>query len=263
MRLGIAQTDPTFGDRDRNTAVALDMLAGESVDLWVLPEFFATGYQFTSSEEASALAEPIPDGPTTRALAAFCREHACHVVAGLPEATEGSLYNAAVLVGPDGYVSRYRKIHLFGDESLYFAPGDRPFSVDEVDSTRVGIMICFDHLFPESARSLALQGADVIAHPANLIIPDLAQRTMTVRALENGVFTATANRVGEEARSDTTLRYTGRSQIVSPRGEVLVRLSPDRPESAVVEIDPAEARAKRITSRNDKLADRRPNLYRL
>jgi len=263
MQLGIAQTAPTFGERDRNIRVALEGLTEEGADLWVLPEFFATGYQFTSREEVAALAEPIPGGPTTRALAGFCRDQACHLVAGLPEASQEVVYNAAVLVGPDGYVSHYRKIHLFGEEKRFFAPGDRPFSVHEIGPIRVGIMICFDHLFPESARSLALQGADVIAHPANLIIPDLAQRTMTVRALENGVFTATANRVGEEARSETILHYTGQSQIVSPRGEVLVRLSPDRPETAVVEIEPAEARTKRITSRNDKLADRRPELYSL
>jgi len=263
MRLGIAQTEPTFGDREKNTADALDLLGRESADLWVLPEFFATGYQFTSREEAAQLAEPVPDGPTTRALSTFCAETGAYAVAGLPELVGDRLFNAAVLVGPEGFVSCYRKVHLFGDESLYFEPGDLPFSVEETTIGRIGVMICFDHLFPESARSLALLGAEVIAHPSNLIIPDLAQRTMAVRALENGVFTATANRVGEEHRSDTTLRYTGRSQIISPRGETLVQLSPDRVEASVVEVDPETARSKRITSRNDKLADRRPDLYAL
>jgi len=263
MRIGIAQTAPAFGEKARNIAQALDMIEAEQADLWVLPEFFATGYQFTSREEAKALAEDVRTGETALSLAAFCRERDAHVVAGLPEASDGTLYNAAILVGPGGGVSSYRKIHLFGDELLYFKPGDRPFSIHEIGSARIGMMICFDHLFPESARSLALLGADVIAHPANLILPDLAQRTMSVRALENGVFTATANRVGEEARSDVVLRYTGRSQIVSPKGDVLVQLSADRPEVAVVEIDPLAARSKRVTSRNDKLADRRPDLYRL
>jgi len=125
------------------------------------------------------------------------------------------------------------------------------------------MMICFDHLFPESARSLALLGADVICHPANLVMPDLAQRTMAVRALENGVFTATANRVGEESRTDETLVYTGQSQIVGPDGEILARLSSDRAEVAVVEIDIERARKKRITEHNDKLADRHPEHYTL
>jgi predicted amidohydrolase len=263
MRIGIAQTNPVFGEPDCNLDEALALLRKTPADLWVLPEFFATGYLFTSEEEVLTLAEPVPDGRTTQALLAFCREEGVHVAAGLPERSANTVYNSAVLVGPGGVVSSYRKIHLFGDESLYFAPGDRAFAVDDIGQARVGTMICFDHLFPESARSLALLGADLIVHPANLILPDLAQRTMTIRALENGVFTATANRVGTEARADTTLTYTGRSQIISPRGEVLARLSPDRVESAVVEIDPSEARTKRITSKNDKLRDRRPELYRL
>jgi predicted amidohydrolase len=124
-------------------------------------------------------------------------------------------------------------------------------------------MICFDHLFPEAARSLALLGADVIAHPANLVLPGVAQRTMEVRALENGVYAATANRVGSEARDEKELRYTGESQVVGPDGDVLVRLSPDRVEAAVVEIDISRARDKAVTSLNDKLADRRPHLYTL
>jgi len=263
MRIGIAQTSPAFGERERNIAEALKLLRQQQADLWVLPEFFATGYQFTSLAEAAHLAEPLPDGPTTKALETFCREQTCFVVAGLPERDGERLFNTCALVGPDGFIASYRKIHLFGDESLYFAAGNRPFAVQDLGSFRVGMMICFDHLFPESARSLALLGADVIVHPANLILPDLAQRTMTIRALENGVYTATANRVGEEARSDTVLRYTGRSQVISPKGEVLARLTPDRVETAVVEIDPTAARSKRITSRNDKHADRRPSLYRL
>jgi predicted amidohydrolase len=166
-------------------------------------------------------------------------------------------------VGPGGHLASYRKIHLFGMETAFFLPGDRPFSTCDVGGVRVGIMICFDHLFPEAARSLALLGADVIAHPANLVLPGVAQRTMEVRALENGIFAATANRVGSEARNGNELRYTGQSQIVGPNGNVLVRLSEDRPEIAVVEIDISRARDKAVTSRNDKLADRRPHLYTL
>lgn len=263
MRLGIAQTHPTFGKRETNIEDALGLLSQQTADVWVLPEFFATGYQFVSADEVRAFAERVPDGPTTGALLTYCSEHNVHIVAGLPEVADNQVYNSAVLAGPTGLRACYRKIHLFGEEKLFFAPGDRPFPVINIGIANLGLMICFDHLFPESARSLALSGADIILHPANLILPDLAQQTMAVRALENGVFTATANRVGEEARSDTTLRYTGRSQIVSPKGEILVRLSPEQPEAAVVEIDVNQARDKRITSRNDVLADRRPEFYRL
>lgn len=262
MRIGVAQTQPAFGEVERNLAEAVT-LASKSADLWVFPEFFSTGYQFLSREEAMSWAEPVPEGPTTEAFESFCRDRACYAVGGLPERDGDRVYNAAILVGPDGLISCYRKIHLFGDEKLYFEPGNRPFSVVDIGPARVGVMICFDHLFPEAARTLALLGADVIAHPANLILPDLAQRTMRVRALENGVYAATANRVGSEARGPEALRYTGQSQVIAPDGQILGRCSSDRPESLVVEVDVARARSKRITSRNDKLADRRPEMYRM
>lgn len=263
MQVGIIQSDPVFGERQRNVEAALSLTEGLTADLWVLPEFFATGYQFVDAAEVARHAEPIPSGPTVRDLVAFCGARACFAVAGLPEAAPGGIYNTAVLVGPDGLVASYRKIHLFAREKVLFLPGDRPFSVTQVGNARVGLMICFDHLFPESARSLALLGADLLAHPANLVLPGVGQKTMVVRALENGVYAATANRVGTEARNGKELHYTGESQVVGPRGEVLVRLSPDRPEAAAVEIDLARARDKSLAASNHKLADRRPHLYHL
>jgi len=274
MRIGIAQTSPAFGERDRNIEDALQLLETarqgadqprgvEAVALWVLPELFASGYQFASVDEVAAAAEPVPGGPTTEALADYCAEHGSHVVAGLPERDGDRLFNSAVLVGPEGFVACYRKVHLFYQEKLHFSAGDRPFFVVDIGEAKVGMMICFDHLFPESARSLALEGADIIAHPANLVLPDLAQQTMKVRALENGVYTATSNRIGTEARTDESLTYTGRSQIVGPDTTILARLSADRVEATVVDIDIAKARDKTLTPHNDKLGDRRPDLYRL
>ncbi len=263
MRIGIVQNSPTFGERERNLEAAFALVGGETADLWVFPELFATGYQFADAEEARAHAEPVPGGPTSVALAAFAADRGCYVVAGLPEEDGDGIYNAAVLVGPKGGVAVYRKLHLFYREKLHFRAGNRPLPVIDVGAARIGIMVCFDHLFPEAARTLALQGADIIAHPSNLVMPDLAQRTMAVRALENGVFAATANRIGTEARTSERLVYTGRSQIVAPDGERLLGLSEDRPEVGVADIDIAQARDKRITATNDKLADRRPDRYRL
>ena len=262
MNIGTVQSSPLFGEVEGNLAGCFDLMSPHSADLWVLPELFATGYQFLDASETKEFAEPIPSGKTTQALIAYAAENECFIVAGLPELDSDKIYNAAILVGPDGFLSRYRKIHLFYKEKLNFSPGDLPFGVVDIGIARIGMMICFDHLFPESARSLALQGADVIAHPANLVLPDLAQRTMSIRALENGVFTVTANRVGTEARGDESLTYTGQSQVVAPNGKALVQLSQDQVEAAVVEIDIAEARDKAITKHNDKLADRRPDLYR-
>jgi len=262
MRIGIVQSSPVFGEVEGNLTGCFDLMSPHTADLWVLPELFATGYQFLSPDESRELAELVPDGVTTQTLIAYAVRNECSIVAGLPELDGDDVYNAAVLVGPDGFLARYRKIHLFYEEKINFTPGDLPFPVIDIGIATIGMMVCFDHLFPESARSLALQGADVIAHPANLVLPDLAQRTMSIRALENGVYTATANRVGTEARTNESLTYTGQSQVIGPDGEALVRLSQDKVEVAVVEIDLTKARDKAITVHNDKLADRRPDLYR-
>ena len=263
MKVGCVQLTPLFGRPAENVARAQEMFRGAGADLLVLPELFTTGYLFADREEAWSLSEPVPDGPSTRSLLAAAREEGLLLCFGIAERSGERLYNSSVLLGPEGVLLVYRKVHLFCAEKEHFAPGDRSFPVTDIGACRVGTMVCFDHLFPESARSLALQGTDMIAHPANLVLPDLAQQTMAIRALENRVFTATANRVGAESRTGETLVYTGCSQVVGPDGEVLVRLSNDRVETAVVGIDVERARDKRITRWNDVLADRRPDQYRL
>lgn len=261
MRVGYVQLAPEFGEVERNLEKVAGLVSQDRAELWVLPELFSTGYQFAAAHEVRELAEPIPDGPTTSRLVTLAQDLGCHFVAGLVEAASGQAYNSAVLVGPSGLVARYRKVHLFYEEKRWFSPGDLPFPVADVGSAKVGLLVCYDHLFPEAARSLALQGADVIAHPANLVLPGLAQLTMRVRAIENRVFTVTANRVGVEARTEETLRFTGLSQVVAPTGDVLLQASSDREEVGVVEIDPVRARDKRLTRLNDVLADRRPEFY--
>jgi len=253
---------PAFGAVEENIDRAAVLMGAEHSDLWVLPELFATGYQFKSAEEARTFGEPVPDGPTTRRLIDIARRSEAVIVAGLPEIADGRVHNAAVIVGPGGFLDRYRKVHLFFREKEIFSPGDLAFPVVDIGHAKVGVLICFDHFFPEAARTLALSGAQVIAHPANLVMPLFAQLTMRVRALENRVFTVTANRIGEEARTDSTLRFTGESQIVSPAGEILVRLTATEEQAQAVEIDPAEALDKTINPLNDLLADRRPEFYR-
>ncbi|HEU68385.1 MAG TPA: acyltransferase [Candidatus Acetothermia bacterium] len=259
MRVGYVQFAPEFGEVERNLERVAELISPDQGDLWVLPELFATGYQFASAQE---LAEPVPEGPTTARLIALAHEKSCHIAAGLAEKADGHVYNAAVLVGPSGLVARYRKVHLFYKEKHLFAPGDLPFAVADIGKAKVGLLVCYDHLFPEAARALALQGADLIAHPANLVMPGLAQLTMRVRAMENRVFTVTANRIGSEARTGEMLRFTGLSQIVAPNGDVLAHAPPDAEDVRVIEIDPAQARDKHLTQLNDLFADRRPDFYR-
>ena len=264
MRLGIVQTNPTFGEVKTNLEQAFRLMDTDRADLWVLPELFATGYQFMSRDEVHSLAEPVPGGETTNALCDYAERHGTHIVAGLAERDGTRLFNAAVLIGPEGVIARYRKIHLFYKETVHFDPGDLSFAVQDLGFARVGMMICFDHLFPESARSLSLLRADILCHPANLVMPDLAQQTMKVRALENGVFTATANRIGTESRDgEESLTYTGQSQIVAPDGTILARLEENVMRATVLEVDAHRARTKAITRFNDKLGDRRPDRYTL
>jgi len=262
MRVGYVQFAPEFGEIGRNLDKVAELLSRDRADLWVLPELFSTGYQFTSEREVLELAEPIPDGPTTQRLIALAREGNSHIVAGLAEKVDSHAYNAAVLVGPAGVVAVYRKVHLFYQERYWFTPGDLPFPVADIGSAKVGLLVCYDHFFPEAARSLALQGADVIAHPANLVMPGLAQLTMRVRAMENRVFTITANRIGVEARTGETLRFTGLSQVVAPNGDVLVQGPQDAEDVRVIEIDPARALDKHLTRLNDVFTDRRPEFYK-
>ena len=262
MRIGVVQFAPLFGRVEENRDRAFSLARSQGADLWVFPELFATGYQFLGPEEALRYAEPVPNGPTARALVSFARAERCWVAAGLAELDGGRVFNSACLAGPGGLAGCYRKTHLFDREKEWAAPGDTGFPVWDTGTARVGLMICFDWRFPEAARTLALRGAEVLLHPANLIYPQ-CQEAMRVRSLENRVFTATANRVGTERRGDwEPLVFTGRSQITGADGEILVRLGDEEEGARVVEVDPARARDKR-QRRNDFFADRRPDLYEL
>lgn len=262
MRAGFLQFDPIFGEVAGNLDAVAAKLEQAEADLIVLPELFASGYQFVSREEAYRLAEPVPDGPTVRRLAETAKRRRMHIVAGLPERAGSRCYNSAVVVGPSGFLGCYRKTHLFFEETLFFTPGDSGFQVWDIGPAKIGVMICFDWYYPEAARSLALQGADIICHPSNLVLPNCPD-SMPVRCLENRVFAITCNRIGSEARGGKSrLTYIGHSEIVTPKGVIQYRAPRDREDLAVVAIEPAEARDKTLNPYNDLLRDRRASLYR-
>ncbi|NKE72581.1 nitrilase-related carbon-nitrogen hydrolase [Candidatus Manganitrophus noduliformans] len=260
MKVGFVQFDCRFGEVEKNTDRAAEWITRQRADLWVLPELFNTSYQFTSKKEVAALAEPVPSGPTTQRLIRLAKENRTHLVAGLAERSGKQFYNSSVLVGPKGLLSVYRKIHLFYEETRWFTPGNLRFQVHPVGKARVGMMICFDWFFPEAARSLALLGADIIAHPSNLVLP-YCPDAMPTRCLENRLFAITANRVGSESRGKETLTYIGMSEVVDPKGRILYRASDRKEESHVVEIDPKLARNKSLNRYNHLLKDRRDRLY--
>ncbi|MDE0144409.1 MAG: acyltransferase [Nitrospira sp.] len=261
MKVGYFQTRPEFGQVDRNIGQVAARLGSVECELLVLPEFAFSGYQFVSREEVFELSERVPDGPTTQACLELARRHRMHLVVGLPEQAGGQCYNSAIVVGPSGFLGSYRKTHLFCEETLFFSPGDSGFRVWDIGPARIGVMICFDWYYPESARTLALQGAEILCHPSNLVLPHCPD-AMVTRSLENRVFSITANRIGLEARGGKLpLTFIGKSEVVSPAGRILSRASADTPELTVVEIDVNEARNKSINPYNELLKDRRPGHY--
>jgi len=261
IKAGFYQFSPLFGEKDKNISKVVSAVRDAELDLLVLPEFFATGYQFASADEVAELSEPVPDGDTTERLSALSREKGIYIVAGLPEMDGDKFYNSAVLTGPEGFIGVYRKTHLFFEENLYFTPGDTGFKVWDTKIGRIGIMICFDWFFPEAIRTLAVMGADIVAHPSNLVLP-FCPDAMPVRCLENRVYAVTANRTGTEDRKEgDALTFIGKSEVVSPKAEILVRASEDKDELMIAEIDPETARDKTLNPFNDLMKDRRPEFY--
>jgi len=258
MRIAVVQTNPVFGAVRENTDRALALLSQNPADLYVLPELFNTGYNFLDAREVAQYAE-TSGGPTYRAIAEFSARNGRYVAYGFAERGD-RFYNSSLLAGPSGVIGHYRKVHLFHRENILFSPGDLGFPVCDLPFGRVGMMICFDWFYPEAARSLALQGAEVILHPSNLVLPHCPD-AMVTRCLENRVFAATANRVGTEERGGTTLAYIGSSEIVSPGGEIVCRMDGRSEGVAWADIDPEAGRNKRLNEFNDLLAGRRPDQY--
>jgi len=261
LKIGFFQFSPRLGRKDENLERTIDAIRGAEADLLVLPELFNTGYLFENKEELKRSAEFIPDGPTFQAMADTASRKNMILVFGMAEREGENCYNASVLVTPAGDFWVYRKLHLFDREKLWFTPGNRELEVIDLGETRMGMMICFDWIFPEVARILALKGADIVCHPSNLVL-GYCQKAMVTRCLENGVFAVTANRTGTEEKQGVTLKFTGNSQVVDPRGETLKTAGPSDEGVWTVGIDPALARDKRFTPHNDLLTDRRTEFYK-
>ena len=260
MKIGFIQFEPHFGQVERNLDAAEALIRKSDAEVLVLPECFNTGYLFLSRDEAWELGEEIPAGKTTQRLIALAKERNQVFVAGVVERSGNDLFNAAVVVSPQGHLGTYRKIHLFSEEKFWFTPGNIPFPVYDIGTAKLGVMICFDWFFPESARLLALRGADVICHCANLVLP-FCQAGMITRCLENRVFAVTANRTGSETRGDKHLAYTGQSQITGPEGNLLYRASVGGDEVGIADIDVRLARNKRLNVYNHLLNNRRTDMY--
>jgi predicted amidohydrolase len=261
VKIGFFQFSPFLGRKDQNVEKATSSIRGVKADLLVLPELFSTGYLFGSEEELKRSAEIIPQGPTFLKLADLALQEKVSLVFGMAEREGDKLYNSSVLLTPKGDFWVYRKLHLFDREKLWFSPGDKELEVIDIGEAKVGMMICFDWIFPEMARILALKGADIICHPSNLILR-FCQQAMVTRCVENRVFAITANRTGTEERGGIELSFTGNSQIVNPQGGILTKADEREEGVWTVEIDPALAKNKKFTPHNHLFEDRRTEFYR-
>jgi predicted amidohydrolase len=261
FRAGFVQFCPQRGNVEANVIALHRLLADVRADLIVLPELANSGYLYAASSDLTPYAEPADgSGPFLTALRALAGSIGGVIVTGFAELGPAGLHNSAAAVSADGVLQVYRKTHLFADEKLLFLPGDTGFRVFEHREARIGMMVCFDWFFPESARTLTLRGAQIIAHPVNLVLP-YCQTAMVTRCLENRVFAITANRYGTEDLGDQTLMFTGASQMLDTRGRRLLEALGQGDCVAVCEIDPALADDKRVGQRNDLLGDRRTEMY--
>lgn len=264
------QMRPELGRKEANVAhsVALLERAAESgASLAVLPELCSTGYMFETRAEAFAAAEPLSDGPTVRAWEDAARRLGLHVVAGIAERDGGSLYNSAVLIGPEGHLGTFRKVHLWGNENLFFEPGNLGFPVFHTPLGRIGVAICYDGWFPETFRLYGLQGADLVCVPTNWVPipgqredqPAMATILHMAAAHANSMFIACADRVGTERGQP----FEGQSVILAPTGwPVAGPAGRENEEVLLARVNLSDARRSRNWNAfNQPMRDRRTDVY--
>lgn len=263
FQIALAQYQPKRKNVQENIKRIQSLLNGLKADLVALPELANTGYLYESAEDLHPYSEGNDgQGEFLSALSEIARDIGGVIVTGYAEKAGDSLFNSSAAVSPQGVIANYRKIHLYSDEKRLFESGNQGFTIFEWQGVQIGLMICFDWIFPESARSLALRGAQIIAHPANLVLP-YCQDAMITRSIENKVFTITANRIGREQLGEKELQFTGVSQVTDPKGTVLFRGPKNKATIHILAIDPDEALNKHISKRNDLFEDRKPGQYTL
>lgn len=267
MQISGIQTDVNLADRPGNLErmkVAIEHEVQEGSRLIVFPECYITGYCFDSLEEAMAVAETM-SGESIQTATEICAKEKCFTVFGMLEKSGSQLFNTAVLIGPNGLIGSYRKVHLpYLGVDRFTTPGDRPFEVLEAGGVRIGMLICYDGGFPEATRVLALKGADLVLLPTNW--PPGAEYmsafSVNSRAMENGIYFAAVNRIGTERG----FSFIGRSRICDPAGATIDSADHINPGVVRAVIDVNAARTKRIVRVPgkhviDRLADRRPEMY--
>jgi predicted amidohydrolase len=262
------QTNVSFGDPEANLERMLEWLQSPELaqsDLIVFPECMLSGYCFASLDEARSAAQSLA-GPAVQAISDWCFKLNKVVAFGMLEiGEEGAIYNSCPLIGPQGVIGCYRKIHLpYLGIDRFTAPGENGFRSFAAGDMNVGIHICYDGSFPESSRCLALDGADLLILPTNWPpgADTFARYLPNARALENNVYFMSVNRVGTERG----FRFIGHSRICDPNGNAMADAPHEEECILTANIDLARARNKRLVRVPrehviDRWADRRPEHY--
>lgn len=262
MKVAIVQNNPVWGEKEKNIKKLIELMNEKNADIYILPEMAYTGYQLTSKDEAQKIADMV-DSENINCFVQWSKDHNSSVILGFPEkSADGRIYNSSVMITPEGEKHIYRKTHLFYKENLFFTPGNTGFDVYEWRGVKIGLAICFDWYFSESFRTLALKGADIIAHCSNLVMP-YCQTVDYARAIENRIYIATVNRIGTEERDGEKLTFTGQSVVVSPKGDYLIKAPADDIGVFVTEIDEKVSRDKKLNEFNNVIEDRRALIYSL
>jgi len=262
------QMDSEILNKDRNLEKALGFAREahkQGARLIVFPECALTGYCFSDLQEVVTIAETIP-GSSTNALQKVCRELDALILIGLIEKTNHHFYNSSALIGSEGVLGTYRKIHLpYLGLDRFVTGGDLPFEIYDTTSGKLGWVICYDGSFPESIRVLTLKGAEIVALLTNWPEGDerVPKYIVPTRAIENHVNYIAVNRVGVERG----FRFIGGSTIVDPLGRILCNASSDKEEIIYADVDLEQSRLKRTVITPgvfefDRIRDRKPEFYR-
>ncbi|WGD32184.1 nitrilase-related carbon-nitrogen hydrolase [Ancylobacter sp. WKF20] len=259
LKVATVQFEPTLFEKERNITRLLDLVA-EAADagakLIVTPEMGTTGYCWFDRAEVAPFIETIP-GPTTERFAALAQQQDCYIVIGMPEvdAATGLYYNSAVLIGPEGVVGTHRKTHPYISEPKWSAPGDLGHQVFDTPIGRIALLICMDIHFVETARLVALGGADIICHISNWLAERTPAPYWISRAVENGCYLIESNRWGLERG----VQFSGGSCVIEPDG-TLAAVIDGGDGVALAEIDLERARARQMFG-EPVFEQRRPELY--
>jgi len=240
MKIGFCQFDVVHSNIEANLKKIAGLLKDTEADLIVLPELCFSGYSFPSKKAVFPFANNSAQKKIFNKLSIISKTKGIYLIAGMAEKEGDRLYNSAIVIGPEGYVGKHRKINISKNEKIF----DRGkfFEIFKIGNVKIGIAICFESWFPESMRILMLQGAQIICCPTNFGGPWTLD-VMKVRSLENKVFTIMANRIGKELVDSEKAKFRGESQIIDYGGNVLVRAAEEECVR-IVNINPEETKKK-------------------